>query len=160
MPKFWETFRDKSIEVILAGASGLLLFLVGIIVNSFGGPFLEKVLPEIPAQTLLAVIGILLLLLALAVTGILILRSRSSSRIDLREYAFDKRLGLYKHKTNGLFFCVSCMSNNRVSPLLEREDGWLCMVKSCEQFYHNPDYQPEPGIEQRINNPRRPWDDF
>jgi len=48
---------------------------------------------------------------------------------------FDKTYGTYVSKEDGQHYCTSCLSKNIKSPLQERNAGWRCKVKGCEQMY-------------------------
>ena len=68
---------------------------------------------------------------------------------------FDKRLGIYRDRKTGLYYCSSCLITSKVkAPLRERADGWRCQVVSCGKSYANPDYKqpPSPPPPQRRSN--------
>jgi hypothetical protein len=67
------------------------------------------------------------------------------------DFDFDKRLGLYRHKTKPDFFCASCTPKEILSPLKEMPNGWRCMIKECDKWHPNPDYKesPEPPPSRR-----------
>jgi hypothetical protein len=58
---------------------------------------------------------------------------------------FDRRLGVYRHKTSPEFFCASCTPNNVESPLKAYPHGWQCQRKGCDKWHDNPD-NPTPPI--------------
>lgn len=54
---------------------------------------------------------------------------------------FDGALGVYRDTKSGVAYCTSCRTGfNRLSPLQEKEDGWYCRVRDCQQVYRNPLY--------------------
>lgn len=59
---------------------------------------------------------------------------------------FDSRLGIYRDRKTGLYYCPSCHVKKLRSPLKEGPRGWFCAVKDCRLSYSNPDYvaPPEP----------------
>lgn len=57
---------------------------------------------------------------------------------------FEPRLGIYRDRKRGLYFCPSCYSKKLRTPLREEKNGWRCLVKECHGFYRNPDYTEPP----------------
>lgn len=53
---------------------------------------------------------------------------------------FDSRIGIYRDRKTGLFYCPSCRSKKLRSPLKQEEKGWRCVVRDCMMFYSNPSY--------------------
>lgn len=70
---------------------------------------------------------------------------------EYNDLIFDKRLGIYKHKKTGDYYCPSCLAEHIRSPLKEMKHGWICGVLKCKQFYENPDYKEPPY--ERIRKP-------
>lgn len=61
---------------------------------------------------------------------------------------FDSRLGIYRDKKTGLYYCPSCHIKKLRSPLKESASGWFCSVKDCRLSYKNPDYKaPSGGVQ-------------
>jgi hypothetical protein len=56
---------------------------------------------------------------------------------------FDKRLGLYRHKSKPEFFCGTCTPQDIESPLKELPQGWQCLIDS-NHWHPNPDYHEPP----------------
>ena len=55
----------------------------------------------------------------------------------LSKYVYDTRLGIYKRRTNGLFYCHKCLIEKTMeSPLQTQKNGWFCPV--CSSFYSKP----------------------
>ena len=67
------------------------------------------------------------------------LLSRYSNRDNiLAKYTFDTKLGVYKHKLFGHYYCHKCfVENTKESRLEPQRDGLSCPV--CGSFYRNPD---------------------
>jgi hypothetical protein len=67
------------------------------------------------------------------------------------ECIFDKRLGLYRHKTKPELFCGTCTTQwqSLESPLKEMAHGWQCLVDS-KHWHPNPDYQNSPTIPMKV----------
>lgn len=66
---------------------------------------------------------------------------------------FDKRLGIYRDRKTGLYYCTSCLIANQLKvPLTEMAHGWACGVKSCGKFYPNPDYKKPPRAARLESN--------
>lgn len=57
---------------------------------------------------------------------------------------FDSRLGIYRDRKSGLYFCPSCHTKKLRAPLRESERGWRCVIKECQLFFHNPDFKEPP----------------
>ncbi len=51
---------------------------------------------------------------------------------------FIPKFGIWFSKSSGLHYCTSCRQNGLCTPLYEQSNGWLCKVKSCEQWYRKP----------------------
>ena len=66
---------------------------------------------------------------------------------------FDPRIGIYRDRKKGLYYCTSCHSKKLRSPLRENERGWRCNVKDCLMWYANPDYQEPPPPKQEDLGP-------
>ncbi len=133
-----EIIYKKLPEYLLAALIGTLSYLLAIVWKEIFLPVAQKLLPELSKTGLLAIILIQFLLLIIGCLYILLSRSKR------RKYRFDKRLGIYFHKKTNDPFCTSCLAMDIESPLLEVSHGWTCKLKSCEQFYNNPDYQKPP----------------
>ncbi len=159
MSKTIEVIREKSIEILLAAIAGVLGYLVTIVWTELSAPFVEKVLPTLSNRSLLAIILIQFALLIVAAFWLSLLYRKFSKAVIPRnldvalKYEFDKRLGIYRHKESGLYYCTSCLKSNIESPLKEEEHGWTCEIKSCSKFYRNPDYKEPPPV--RVT--RRGW---
>jgi len=138
MSKILETFKNKSVELLITSIVAILGVFLAIIIDNIVAPFVKYVLPEIPLKTLFALIGILLVLQILSIIVIILQKNKLAEKVDLNDYNFDKKLGVYIHKITKLHFCTSCIANNIISPLKERQDGWVCARKYCEQYYINP----------------------
>ena len=58
----------------------------------------------------------------------------------LSNYVYDIKLGVYKHKSNGLYYCHKCfIESTKESPLKPKKDGLHCPV--CGSIYKNPENQ-------------------
>jgi ribosomal protein L37AE/L43A len=62
---------------------------------------------------------------------------------------FEPRLGIYRDRKSGLYFCPSCHSKKLRAPLREEKAAWRCMVKECDSYYRNPDYKEPPAPERK-----------
>jgi hypothetical protein len=67
------------------------------------------------------------------------LLSRYSNRDNiLAKYIFDTKLGVYKHKLNGHYYCHKCfVEKTQESQLEAQKEGLSC--PACGSFYRNPD---------------------
>ena len=74
------------------------------------------------------------------------LKKRVENRLD--KFEFVTNLGIYRHKVTGEKYCPSCLLSDPPieSPLCESDAGWQCQRKSCEKFYHNPDFKEPPAM--------------
>jgi len=68
---------------------------------------------------------------------------------------FDSRLGIYRDKKTGLYFCPSCHTKKIRAPLRQGERGWRCVIKECQLFFPNPDYKEQP--KQPVSVGRNSW---
>ena len=66
------------------------------------------------------------------------LLSKYSNRDNiLAKYVFDTKLGVYKHKLDGHYYCHKCfVEKTQESQLQPQKDGLSCPV--CGSFYKNP----------------------
>lgn len=62
---------------------------------------------------------------------------------------FEPRLGIYRDRKRGLYFCPSCYAKKLHTPLREEKNGWRCLVQECRGFYYNPDYTELPRPKQQ-----------
>ncbi|MFN6183205.1 MAG: hypothetical protein ACK4WS_03265 [Burkholderiales bacterium] len=52
------------------------------------------------------------------------------------------RGGVYENIKTGAYFCASCLIKDKLeSPLVTQPNGWRCMVRNCNAFFHNPDHK-------------------
>ena len=65
------------------------------------------------------------------------------------DYTFDKRLGLYRHKSKPELFCGTCTPQDIESPLKEMPHGWECLIDR-KHWHRNPDYQEPPRQKTRF----------
>jgi hypothetical protein len=127
---------------VIGGVAGYLLQILYIAIVI---PFVQKIVPSISQEMLLAIIIILLLLLLISLIAIYIFWRKSKSYIDLFAYSRDPLVGVSQHKATGEYFCTSCLINRIISPVREDETGWYCLRKGCEQKYPNPKYKSSKG---------------
>ena len=52
---------------------------------------------------------------------------------------FNPKTGIWVDEETQIHYCPSCKSKNIIAPLQEREHGWQCNIKECDQFYQNTD---------------------
>ena len=131
------------------------------IVHAVAEPFWKHIAPAIPQTLLLSLCCLLSLIVILAAIWIVYLyvahreptAAEKEKQIEDRFDKFDKRLGVWTHKTQSGFFCTKCKALHLESPLRERPDGWRCMV--CEKTYENPDYHKPP---QATGTRKGKWD--
>lgn len=91
-------------------------------------------------QLYLAIVTVLLIASVSALTAYLSLRRKYVT--PFKGWKFDEKKGIW---TDGEFFyCPSCKTEFKVSPLRASERGWKCLVKSCDVFYHDPEYKSSP----------------
>jgi hypothetical protein len=72
------------------------------------------------------------------------LKKKLSAKELLNKYTFNKTYGVYESKEDGQYYCTSCLTSGIESPLQERQGGWRCKVKSCEQCYFPAQKTPTP----------------
>lgn len=157
MAKTAEIVRQKSLEILLVVLAGAVAYLLTIVWTELSVPFAEKVLPTLSNKSLLSIITIQFGLLVAAAFWLRVLYRRLSKALSapkpdpLSNFEFAKRLGIYRHRQSGLYYCTSCLQTGTESPLKESSSGWQCEVKTCEKFYRNPDYKdPKPfHVERR-----------
>lgn len=70
---------------------------------------------------------------------------------------FDTRLGIYRDRKTGVYYCSSCYSAKVRAPLKEFESGWRCVVKDCLMWFENPDYKAPPSPPAPTESRRRSW---
>lgn len=58
---------------------------------------------------------------------------------------FESRLGIYRDRKTGLYYCPSCHSKKLRAPLRVSAKGWRCVIKECQLFFHNPNYKESPN---------------
>jgi len=58
----------------------------------------------------------------------------------LSNYEHLDKIGVFKHKTSGSYYCHKCLIDKTLeSPLKTLNDGWRC--NTCDKYYSNPDYK-------------------
>jgi hypothetical protein len=105
----------------------------------------------------LGAIGLILTALLLFVRTVRKLKAAEKQLADLQaqphrfqdDFDFDRRLGVYRHKTKAGFFCASCTTKAVESPLKEHPHGWACMIQGCKQWHGNPDHKAEPPMPRK-----------
>ena len=133
--------RVSLITLLIGAIGGVVGYLLQIIYTAIVIPFVQKIVPSMSQESLLAISIILFLLLLISLTALYIFWKKSKTYIDLFEYARDPFVGVSQHKATGEYFCTSCLTNRIISPVKEDETGWYCMRKGCEQQYPNPKYK-------------------
>lgn len=134
--------RGTLLTFLIGAVGGVAGYLLQIIYTAIVIPFIQKVLPSIPQESLLAINIILFLLLIISVISLFIFWRKSKTYIDLFEYSRDPLVGVSKHKATGEYFCTSCLINRIISPVRKDDTGWYCLRKGCEQKYPNPKNKP------------------
>jgi hypothetical protein len=128
--------------ILSAGAiGGVVGYLLSIVYTTGVIPFIQKILPTISQESLLAVNVSLVFLLLVAVAIIYVYWKKSRTYIDLFDYSRDPNVGVSRHKATGEYFCTSCLINQIISPVRQDESGWYCLRKGCEQIYPHPKYK-------------------
>ncbi len=126
------------LTLLIGGIAGVVGYLLQILYTSVAIPFIQKILPSMSQESLLAICIILFLLLIISLVSLYIFWKKSKTYIDLFEYTRDPLIGVSQHKATGEYFCTSCLINRIISPVREDETGWYCLRKGCEQKYPNP----------------------
>ena len=151
MSKTTELIKEKSLGILLASIAGVFCYLFAIVWSEMSVPFVQKILPNISNKALLAVVVIQFALILALLVWLRLLHHKIAhlavpEKPDvLANYEFDKRLGIYKNKISGLYYCTSCLQSGLESPLQESASQWTCQVKTCAKIYYNPDYKsPDP----------------
>ena len=121
---------------------GVIGYFLQIVYTAIAIPFIQKILPSMSQESLLAISIILFLLLLVSLISLLVSWRKSKTYIDVFEYARDPLIGVSQHKATGEYFCTSCLINRILSPMRQDETGWYCLRKGCEQKYPNPKYKP------------------
>jgi hypothetical protein len=127
--------RITLITFLIGVVGGVVGYFLQILTTALVVPIVQKVLPAMAQETLLAIIVILFLLLLISLTALSIFWKKSKTYIDVFEYSRDPVSGVSRHKATDEYFCTSCLVNRIVSPVREDETNWYCMRKGCEQKY-------------------------
>ena len=123
------------------------------IIHAAAEPFWKHMAPAIPQTLLLSLCCLLLLIIVLLVIWVIYLyvvhrqptQAEIEKAFDDQFSGFDKRLGLWKHKTKSGYFCPNCKARHCESPMRERPDGWKCLLLDCGYLAPNPDYRRPQG---------------
>lgn len=133
--------------ILSAGAvGGVVGHLLSIVYTTVAIPFVQKILPAMSQESLLAINITLIVLLVVAIIAVYVYWKKSRTYIDLFDYSRDPLVGVSRHKATGEYFCTSCLIHRIVSPVRQDETGWYCLRKGCEQKYPNPKYKPPKGV--------------
>jgi ribosomal protein L37AE/L43A len=146
--KLPQWLKEHLLKHLVTVFLALFAFVSAKVWNDISVPFLEHVLPAVSNKTWLLISSILVLLvILLGAALIIVLRSHRELTISEKEKEienrfdrFDKRLGIWTHKTESGYFCTKCKASHFESALRERPHGWKCVV--CGAVYENPDYRP------------------
>lgn len=66
-----------------------------------------------------------------------------------------ERGGVYENKKTGAYYCASCLiKDKRESPLVKQQNGWLCKVRGCDAFFHNPEFKAKPNFPSGVGRRR------
>lgn len=60
-------------------------------------------------------------------------------------YKFIPEYGILEEIKSRTYYCTSCHSNGKRSPLKENENGWFCMNKECGKIYFKHGKEPKPA---------------
>ncbi len=132
--------------ILSAGAvGGVVGHLLSTVMVTVAIPFLQKILPSMSQESLLAIILSLIFLLVVSLVALFIYWKKTRTYIDLFDYSRDPRVGVSRHKATGEYFCTSCLVNQIISPVRQDETGWHCMRKGCEQHYPHPRHKSPKG---------------
>jgi nitric oxide reductase large subunit len=136
--------QAKSVSsIILIGAiCGAVSYIFQIYYTSIAVPFIQKVLPSVPQEVLLAIIVMLFLLILVISALLFVYWKKSKNYIDIFNFDRDPHSGVFRHKATGEYFCTSCLINQILSPTRQDDAGWYCQRRGCEQSYPNPKYRP------------------
>jgi len=97
--------------------------------------FPAEAIARMPANITRSLLWIMLFLLLASWLAAYRLWSSNTLRRK-RSYRFDPEIGVYRRKKDDLPYCTSCMDKDGIeTPLLERPNGWHCMVKGCGKEY-------------------------
>lgn len=147
--------RVTLFTLLIGVIGGVVGYLLQISYTAIVIPFIQKLLPSIPQESLLAICIVLFLLLLISLLALYIFWKKSKTYIDLFEYSRDPLVGVSQHKATGEYFCTSCLINRIISPVREDETGWYCMRKGCEQKYPNLKYKSSKvasKVKERVDN--------
>jgi hypothetical protein len=133
--------RITLLTLLIGVIGGVVSYLFQMLYTAIVVPVVQKILPSIPQESLLAICIILCLLLLISLSALYIFWKKSKTYIDLFEYIRDPLVGVSQHKATGEYFCTSCLINRILSPVREDETGWYCLRKGCEQKYPKPKYK-------------------
>ena len=126
MTDLYEKLQNHAIEVILGGLSTVVL--AGLILAE------HELVPYVSKLSPISVIRAFELMLFVSLVSIAFV---FHFRPRLK---FDSRLGVYRDRKLGLYYCPSCHTKKLLSPMQEYDRGWHCLAKGCLMFYKNPDY--------------------
>jgi hypothetical protein len=133
--------RITLLTLLIGAIGGVVGYLLQIIYTALVIPFIQKIVPSIPQESLLAISIILFLLLLISLLALYVFWKKSKTYINLFDYSRDPFIGVSQHKATGEYFCTSCLINRILSPVRQDETGWYCLRKGCEQKYPNPKYK-------------------
>jgi hypothetical protein len=145
IPKIRQAVQQESIKAIIQivvglSLTGLIVSLLYPLFDTFWQQLFSFLWPVLSVELVRKLVGLLLVLQIISLAFIFYLLRQKRSGFE-----FISRLGVYRHKKTGVYYCTSCLKkDNLISPLREYQAGWQCQVKSCEKFYTNPDYKKPP----------------
>lgn len=127
-------FVKEGIKKLFKLLSGLVL--VPFIPLFFHSEWLGKINWEVYYGIILALFIVLFFLIPNYIS------IRRKYVTPFKKWTFDQSTGIWSD--GEFYYCASCKTDLKVSPLKRSEKGWRCMVKSCQKFYSDPDYKAPP----------------
>lgn len=136
--KWLEVVKSEFIKV---GVNRLTNALVGLLLLPLLSSFVfPQVFAGLSWQLYLTILTVLSIAFVSVLAAYLSLRRKYVT--PFKGWTFDEKRGIW---TDGEFFyCPSCKSELKVSPMRASKEGWKCLVKSCDVFYPDPEHKSQP----------------
>lgn len=127
--------KDK----ISAGILLLYITLFGMIIGLDQGGQILRLIKSIEHTQLARMASLLFLTCVFLI--VLFLRTFQKNKIDINEYLFNEKSGLYSHIKSGQLVCTSCLLDKKIhSPVKETQRYWSCQINKCNRSYPNPEH--------------------
>jgi hypothetical protein len=133
MPKWTEELGLTALKAMVLGLLGLVGGIFSVLWNEISSPFLEKVAPQIPHGTLLAIILLLGLLFGIESTWLIYLYTKEPKKIKVSDYEISQERCYYTHKKTKIKYCPVCITDEKLIPLYGSPSNLIC--KRCNRYF-------------------------